>query len=280
MSAFVNAFPGDFAPATANQDTSMPGISNPDKNLHVDAPLPTNGANDTPSNPAAAPCIKPPAMNHDTTPSSPSEDAPSVPTVAPHVDPVAIGDNAIPPSSSKQTSPALAVAASSNSPSQRAQGPDTEANGGENSSNEDSPSDEDDETGRAELKKGLAASTWAKRNPEKPVIEPRQRKKKTLTYAEKATEAERKRQRRVAAEGLEEDICSLQEEIAKRTQEIADKWGKKFDAVRTIVQNNTTYKGTTRKNVFNTVVHHLKVELNKSTRVPGSLILYLLKREP
>ena len=96
--------------------------------------------------------------------------------------------------------------------------------------------------------------TWAGRNPDKPVIPPRKRAKRSLTDAQKATQAEKRALNDASAKQLDSDVRRLKQEIEGKLEEIANKYNKKASYIRDLFYQKAA-KQALGINLWNAKLH-------------------------
>ncbi|KAF6743087.1 hypothetical protein DFP72DRAFT_859557 [Ephemerocybe angulata] len=117
-----------------------------------------------------------------------------------------------------------------------------------------------------ELRDHDEVSTWAERNPMKPIIPPKKNKTIKLTDAGKITAHARTQQTRENKERLTADIRKFKEEQARALQEIAERHGRTLEYVQGRATAATGFKQTRAPNLHNAKLHFMAKEINEGRR--------------
>jgi hypothetical protein len=121
----------------------------------------------------------------------------------------------------------------------------------------------------------LAGGTWAERNPGKPVIPSRVRPRVELTHAERVTAALRMQQSNEKKQKMHEEIEDFHELQENRVKEIAEKYHKKPEYIRILLNSGSFFKSSRAPNIRNAIVHHVSKEINEGECVTSSTNNYI-----
>ena len=108
-------------------------------------------------------------------------------------------------------------------------------------------------------------STWASRNPTKPVIIPRTHVNKKRTHTEQITAHTKQVLNQEKAEALQQAIQACLTAREAEIKHLAKDYGKKPDYIERLLNHGTNYTSHQRPSFYNALVHHLAQELNEGT---------------
>ena len=106
-------------------------------------------------------------------------------------------------------------------------------------------------------------STWASRNPVKPVICPRNNMKKNITHAEKIAAHGRRLVTQEKAEALQQAIQTCLAMREAEVKHLAKEHGRKSEYIKRLLNHGTNYTSNRRPSFYNVLVHHLAKEINE-----------------
>ena len=109
----------------------------------------------------------------------------------------------------------------------------------------------------------LSQSTWAERNPGKPIQPVRHRPPRPLTHAEQETNKMRSEKIRENAKALQTDVKALHAFIEKSIRELAAKHKRKRTYISVLVHAKSTLKAKRAPNLKNALLHRKAKELNQ-----------------
>lgn len=108
----------------------------------------------------------------------------------------------------------------------------------------------------------LGSSSWAARNPSKPVITPRLPGARA-TGARKVTNDEKCKQRKDNNEALEKHLAKYTEAQQKFIKEASAKYGQSTDYISNLLHNHSNFKTSRAVSWHNAMIHHKSVEINQ-----------------
>ncbi|KAJ7043621.1 hypothetical protein C8F04DRAFT_1175398 [Mycena alexandri] len=127
----------------------------------------------------------------------------------------------------------------------------------QDSDDEDEEDEEDDEDDEEGVSRGeVGASSWAKRNPDKPMIPLRTGRKKQSTETRATAKLKRAANKKKSLD-FQADIDNINEARNKLAVEVAEKHGVKVDVVLRRLMAKSSFKASRKVNLFNAKVHHL-----------------------
>ena len=119
------------------------------------------------------------------------------------------------------------------------------------------------DTARVESDLHNLETTWAARNPLKPVINARINVTKHQTNAESLTAHQRRVEQHQQAEALKEEIQVAHAACQVEVDQICKGYGRKKEYIEGLLNHATKYASTCRPSCYNALVHNLSLEMNK-----------------
>lgn len=107
---------------------------------------------------------------------------------------------------------------------------------------------------------GTDRTSWAKRNPKKPIIP--SRSSKSATDAEKATRLLRARNNQIKKEALAADLELFEDEYASKLKNVAEKHGRTIEYVTQLLRTSSHYKQQRAISLHNAIIYDKGLELN------------------
>ncbi|KAF8181738.1 hypothetical protein K438DRAFT_1601346, partial [Mycena galopus ATCC 62051] len=121
-------------------------------------------------------------------------------------------------------------------------------------------------------------TTWASRNPGKPVLLPRERPKRVLGPEQRRTLNDRRKNTKGRAAALNADIVELNRERSAKIAELAAKHKFKVPLVKQRVTAASAYKKPRKPSLFRAQEHYLAKVLNKGRAPKERLTLHQIRR--
>ncbi|KAM6488896.1 hypothetical protein JOM56_001311 [Amanita muscaria] len=110
---------------------------------------------------------------------------------------------------------------------------------------------------------GSTPSTWAARNPGKPILPIRHRPNRPKTQAERETEKMRNEKSQENAKSLQTEVRALHTFLDKAVGELSVKFKKKRSYILTLVHAKSTLKAKRKPNLKNALLHRKAKEVNQ-----------------